>query len=295
MHEKSTKPFAITPVYDLLLHGDQKMPVGLYDLRLATAEQLCRLFYKPGMLKTVKKRLKVLADNGFVQADCIPTKRFKSPYYYALDTKGMRYLESIGFDTDAAFRPDKAVSESYLHIRHALELNDVVIAAWRLKDISNNPCYVHEHRDERKFKREPLKFSYDGSDRQLIPDGFLDIRIRRNERNLRLPLLVELDRGTEQKEHFQRRIRMYKALLSSGAYQQLSRINSVTVAFTTFISEKRVHEMRGWTLAELADAPQLATVFRFAELPQPLEPQHLLFEPRWYSVTDGQPEALFQL
>jgi hypothetical protein len=100
MTKQTTKPFTVTPVYDLLLRGGQDMQVGLYQLHLATAEQLTVLHYKPGMLKTVKKRLKMLVNNGFIQADCIPTKRFKSPYYYTLDTKGMRYLESIGFDTD---------------------------------------------------------------------------------------------------------------------------------------------------------------------------------------------------
>src|SRR5438132_11055037 len=106
------KTFAITPVHDLLLRGSQDMPIGLYHLHLATAEQLTRLHYKPGMLKTVSKRLKVLVDNGYAQADCVPTKLMKSPYYYALATKGMHYLDSVGFDTDKAFRASKEVSES---------------------------------------------------------------------------------------------------------------------------------------------------------------------------------------
>jgi hypothetical protein len=241
MNTIAKKPFVVTLVYDLLLHGGHDMPIGLYHLHLATAEQLTGLYYKPGMLKTVKKRLKVLADNGFVQADCIPTKRFKSPYYYTLDSRGMRYLENIGFDTDAAFRASKEVSESYLHLKHALELNDVFIAAFRLKQISNNNCYVSRRIDERSFKREPLTFQHGSADICLIPDGFLDIRIRRpDSADLSLALLLEHDRGTEQQEHFKRRIRMYKTFLSTGAYKQLLHINSVIVAYTTFISAKRL-------------------------------------------------------
>src|SRR6266699_4027435 len=102
-----SQPFAITPVHDLLLRGSQDMPVGLYHLHLATAEQLTRLHYKAGMRKTVSKRLKVLVDNGYIQADCIPTTFMKSPYYYALDTKGMHYLPGIGLDTDKSFRASK--------------------------------------------------------------------------------------------------------------------------------------------------------------------------------------------
>ena len=54
--------FTINPVHDLLLRGTLEMPVGLYHLYLATALQLCALHYKPGMLTTVKARLKTLED-----------------------------------------------------------------------------------------------------------------------------------------------------------------------------------------------------------------------------------------
>src|SRR2546430_9416788 len=116
------KTFHITPVHDLLLRGSQEMPIGLYHLHLATTEQLTHLHYKPGMLKTVSKRLKMLVDNGYIQADCIPTKLFKSPYYYTVDGKGMRYLQDLGMDVNPGFRASKELSESYLHLRHSLEL-----------------------------------------------------------------------------------------------------------------------------------------------------------------------------
>ena len=279
------KTFAITPVHDLLLRGSQDMPIGLYHLHLATTEQLTRLHYKPGMLKTVSKRLKVLVDNGFVQADCIPTKLFKSPYYYTLDNKGMRYLEAIGMDTDVSYRASKEVSESYLHIRHALELNDVLIAALRLR-LAHPNFYLSRFVHERTLKR--MKIS-------LIPDGFLDFHKRRaGLPDLSLSLILEHDRGTEQQEHFKRRIRSYKAFLAAKGQAQLFGVEAVTVAFTTFISSKRVMQMREWTKQELQDAPQLAPMFIFAELPMPLEPKHLLFERRWYTLASDQPIALLE-
>jgi hypothetical protein len=290
---KNKKPFAITPVYDLLLRGSSDIPIGLYHLHLATAEQLTRLHYKAGMLKTVSKRLKALVDNGFIQADCIPTKLFKSPYYYTLDTKGMRYLESIGLDTDISFRASKELSESYLHLRHALELNDVYIAALQLKAVTGNRYYLSRYIQERTFKRSPLMVTANGVTIRLIPDGFLDIRQRRQLLpDLSLLLLLEHDRGTEQQEHFRRRIRAYSAFISSGAHKQLLGVERVTVAFTTFVSTKRLLQMREWTEAELATEPQLAGLFIFAELPRPLEPRHLLFERRWFTLTNDQPIAL---
>jgi hypothetical protein len=246
------------------------------------------------MLKTVSKRLKVLVDNGYVQADCIPTKFFKSPFYYTLANKGVHYLEAIGLDTDASFRASKEVSESYLHLRHALELNDVLIAALRLK-FADPRYYLSRFVHERTLKRTPYKVSMNGHQVSLIPDGFLDFHVRRPELpDLSLPLILEHDRGTEQQEHFRRRIRAYSAFLSSGAYKQVLGTNAITVAFTTFVSAKRVAQMREWTKAELQTEPQLAGMFIFTELPKPLEPKHLLFERRWLTLTSDQPIALLE-
>ena len=281
------RTFAITPVHDLLLRGSQDMPVGLYHLHLATAEQLTRLHYKPGMLKTVLKRLKQLTDNGYIQADSVPTKLFKSPFYYALDIKGIKYLEAIGLDTDSNFRASKGVSESYLHLRHALELNDVLIAALRLKHTHPN-YYLARYIHEKSLKREPYK----ANGTTLIPDGFLDFRDRTSNRAM--CLILELDRGTEQQEHFKRRIRAYKMFYTSNGCESMFGVKIAYTIFTTFIGAKRVAQMLDWTRAELQDSPGLIQMFLFADLQKPLEPQHLLFERRWYTLTGDQPIALLE-
>jgi hypothetical protein len=82
--------------------------------------------------------------------------------------------------------------------------------------------------------------------------------------------------------------------LSSGGPKQLLGTQRVTVAFTTFIGSKRVMRMRDWTKLELQDAPQLAGMFIFAELPRPLEPHHLLFERRWFTPLQDNPIALLE-
>jgi len=249
----------------------------LFDVLDVTTEQLTRLHYKAGMLKTVSKRLKVLVDNGYIQADCIPTKLFKSPYYYTLAAKGMRDQEGIGLDTDTSFRASKEMSESYLHLRHALELNDVLIAVLRLKH-ADLRYYLSRYVTERTLKRTPYKVEYNGASISLIPDGFLDFHKRRpGQPEPSLPLILEHVRGTEQQEHFRQCIRAYRALLQAGAHKQLFSVEAVTVAFTTFVSTRRVMHMRAWAYQELQTEPQLAALFLFAELPKPLEPRHLLF------------------
>ncbi|MFL5658547.1 MAG: replication-relaxation family protein, partial [Ktedonobacteraceae bacterium] len=184
------------------------------------------------------------------------------------------------------------VDKHYLFINHALDLNDILIAALRLKFVDSR-FYLARFIPERVLKRTPYKVMMNGQQVSLIPDGFLDLHKRRQgASSLALPVLLEHDRGTEEQQHFKRRIRAYRAFLLAGAYKQLFGVENVTVAFTTFIGSKRVAQMREWTRQELASEPNIAARFLFAELPRPPEPVHLLFEPRWYTLVNDQPIAL---
>jgi len=231
-----TKAFAITPVHDLLLRGSQDMPIGLYHLHLATAEQLTRLHYKPGMLKTVQKRLKTLTTFDFIQADWKPSKRMKEPLYYALGEKAIRYLKDIGMDVDSSLRGVREDREHYLFIDHALDLTDILIAALKLKQVHPS-YYLSRFVHERTLKRTPYKMTLNGHNIGLIPDGFLDFHQRRAEQpEPSLPLILEHDRGTEQQQHFRRRIQAYRAFLQAGGQTQMFGAVKSTVVFTTFIS-----------------------------------------------------------
>lgn len=283
----------ITPVYDLLLRGTETLPVGLYHLHLATAEQLTKLHYSMGTLKTVKKRLKVLTDHGFLQADSVPTRQYRSPYYYSLDTRGIRYLKEIGIDVPETLRAAGETHEGYQFIDHALELNDLLISAMRISSV--DPLYyLTNFLHERTLKRTPYKATWQGASYNLVPDAFLDFRVQTTGGQRRLPVLLEHDRGTEEQQHFRRRIRAYTSFLQSGAYVQMFNTKALTVAFTTPKDAKRVAQMRHWTQLELqeAGANNLAPVFLFADLAKPLEPRNVWLEKRWYGLQSSQPFAL---
>jgi DNA-binding PadR family transcriptional regulator len=291
----TTKSFRITPVYDLLLRGSSSMPIGLYQLHLATAEQLTRLHYKPGTIKTVKARLKVLTDNGFIQADSVPTKQLRAPYYYTMSDKGVRYLADIGLDVADSFRAAREVNKHYLFLDHALELNNILIAALRLK-YADPRFYLSRFVPERILKRTPYRAMQDGTSYTLIPDMLLDFRKRPvGGEGVPFTLLIEHDRGTEEQQHFKRRIRAYKAFLQSGAYKQLFGVgDNVAVAFTTFTGMRRVTQMREWTRQEVGSDGTLTSMLLFGDLPRVPEPRGLLFERRWYILSNAQPIALLE-
>ena len=151
--------FLLKPKHDLLLRGTDALPLGLYQLQLATAEQLCRLHYKPGTITTVKAHLKELVDAGYVQPDKVPTRNFSSPYYYTLGSDGMSYLRALGYDTNEAWRGAKETQKSWLFLDHALEVTDLVISAALLSRI--RPEYTLDHfTSERQLRRQPYRVSW---------------------------------------------------------------------------------------------------------------------------------------
>ncbi len=287
-----TKPFTITAVYDKLLRGSEMMQVGLYHLHLLTAAQLCRLHYSMGSYKTVRQRLNDLADNGYVVIDAIPEKFTRGPNYYTLGTKGIRYLADLGLPIDPSVRASKETGKSYMHIKHLLELNDVLIAGLRVTTVDPR-LYVAAYIHERELKRTPYKTMVQGITYGLVPDGFLDFHLRREGKaDLSLPVLIEHDRGWERESQFRQKIAAYRAFISSGVYKQQFNVGTVTVLVTTYTDMKRVNALRDWTWREVNTDLSVAARFRFALLPQAPEPRLLLFEPRWYTLIDNQPITL---
>jgi hypothetical protein len=294
--EAQKEVFRVTPIYDILLRGSMDMPIGLYHLHLAKAEQLCRLHYSIGSIKAIKARLRTLADEHYVQFDTIPTKFFRSPYYYALDYEGVRYLGRAGLDTGESFRASKEVDKHALFVEHTLELNDVLIAAALLKRVAPGyslDSFIHE----RVLKQRPYRAVWRGGRFSLIPDAFLDFHlIMPDGSHRRMPVLLEHDRGSEEQKYFRRRIRAYITMLKAEAYKALFGVKTITVAFTTFAGEPRMQRMRDWTRQELTltnEPRAIGMAFCFASLNQPLEPRSLWLGQSWYEAyADTQPLAL---
>lgn len=276
------KQFRITPVHDRLLRGSIDMPVGLYHLHLATAEQLTRLYYSPKSIKWVQANLKALADNGFVLADASPKKHhnshiyFTPRYYYTLGAKSVHYLQAAGLDVSESYRASREIDKHALFVEHTLEVNDLLIAASLLRRLGGRwtlAGFVHE-RALRQWAHRTRNFT-------IIPDAFLRFTdgIHRSQ-----PFLLEHDRGTEEQQHFRRRI---------SAYADYLQQEQIPVLFSTFQGPQRLVQMREWTHKELAGS-EAANWFRFANLQPPLDPLAIWIMPCWFTVQDQQPIALLK-
>lgn len=292
-----TTDFVMRPIYDTLLRGTPETPIGVYHLHLVTAEQLCRLHYSPGSLNAVKARLKTLVDEDYLQADRIPSKRLRSPYYYTLGSKGMKHLEELGVERHPAWRASKENDKGALFVEHTLELNDVLISA-ALFHRADSRYHLHGFLHERTLRRQPYKATWRQGGRSqnftIIPDAFLDLRLRLpTGRYRRWPLLLEHDRGTEGQQHFKQRIRAYITLFKSEAYRELFGVQVISVVFTTFLGVERVEEMRVWTRQELEatnESVEIGTLFFFGALPRLIAPEQVWLGSVWHLPYNEYPE-----
>jgi hypothetical protein len=285
------KPFVVTPVHDLLLHD-------LHTLHRATAEQLTRLNYKPGMLTTVKARLKDLADNRYVLPLSHPSIRL--PYMYALDRKGLNHLAAQGIDVREYFRPsnEEDSAKNFLFREHMLAISDILIHSLLFEKIEQS-YRISSMLHERFFKNQPIKATDTRSGREetrtIVPDAYLAfVYTRPDGKEETIPVLWELDRGTEDQKFFRRRIRAYIVFLRSRAFKTLFNIENITVAFATTKDHSRIRQMREWTRKELAATNEpawLSQLFLFTSLPEnmaEIEPRQLFLDPLWYLPLDDE-------
>ncbi len=285
------KPFVVTPVHDLLLHD-------LHTLQRATAEQLTRLNYKPGMLTTVKARLKYLADNRYVLPLSPPSIRL--PYMYALDRKGLNHLASQGVDVREYFRPssEEDSAKNFLFREHMLAISDILIQSL-LFARSEQSYRISSMLHERVFKNNPIKATYERNSREetrtIVPDAYLAfVYTRPDGKEETLPVMWELDRSTEDQKFFRRRIRAYIVFLKSRAFKTLFHIENITIAFATTKDHNRIRQMREWTQKELAATNEplwLSQLFLFTSLPEnmaEIEPRQLFLDPVWYMPSDDE-------
>jgi hypothetical protein len=290
------KTFVVTPVHDLLLHD-------LNSLQRATAEQLTRLNYKPGMLNTVKARLKDLGDNGYVLPLSHPSIRL--PYMYALDRRGLNYLQGQGVDVREYFRPsqEEDSAKNFLFREHMLAISDILIHAM-LFEREFTSFRISTMLHERSFKNHPIIATDTKSEsvetKTLVPDAYLAfVYTNTLGKDDLLPVLVELDRGTEDQRFFRKRIRAYIVFLKSRTFKTTFGIDNITVAFATTKDYSRVRQMREWAAKEFAltnEPGWLANLFLFTALPENLgdnTPRKLFLDPVWYVTTsDEDPVSL---
>ncbi len=278
--------------------------------RYMTVSNVTRLFgyAYPASLKYVGKMLTRLAggqdyqERSYLYRFPMPNTRVgNTERVYTLGATGRAYLSDLGLDIDWYFRPHKTGGLTYSHLLHPLALTRFLVTAQVL--VKNQP----------KIKLTQMKIEYElrqtasevtiaatnkaGKTEEIpiavVPDAWLDFSLP----NLQsLPILLEIDRGTEQQQKFKQHVAARIAYVRrGGGYSKQFGTEYVSIAYATTGSQQRLQTMLTWTEEVMRDLGKqsFSRVFHFLSLPQgDLDPDWLFLSPTWKRPFEKQPVAL---
>lgn len=284
---------------------DDRFLRAVYRYHMLKPDQLTRRYYSRGSLTFVKARLKQLTDHGYLDANEQPTTRGRSPFYYTLANRGIRYLKEAGFEVNRYYRPSRKV-EYLPFLLHTFSVNDVLIAAELLTE-DMPQLTLAEMQHELVLKQDPCKIPV-GRERlsggrsiaakhiSIVPDGWLDFRYDRGTgtQERRMCIWLEVDRGTVGMKDFKEKAIAILSFYKSGAYQKRFGTNSLRVAFATTDGMTRVKQMRTWlsdVLTKQQEKPGTAERFLCMALSDEIDPHALFLTPIWYVPFDNTPQV----
>lgn len=254
------KPFILTPRIEEILRT-------VHFYRYMTAlDVACRLF-SPASLTHARELLKILCGGD----DCVHNQylfRFalaqasggKAEKVFTLGSRGKDYLQSeCAFASDWYFRPQNIKHLSHAFIEHNLTLTRFLVAAhlWCRKDPG---VALLEARISYEMEKSPGKVVVVRGGRQtevkVIPDAWMLFKDLKED--MRMPVLLEIDRGREYKEKFKEHVRARLEFVRSGAYQKLFEGKGCVIAYATTgelpeYRQSRIRAMRSWTWQVLSE------------------------------------------
>lgn len=283
---------------------DTAILLALNRFTYLTAAQASRLLY-PNLTdnnRYASRRLKRLVDAGYVlRLGNLPTPRFGSaPHVFTLSRRGRVYLNRIGIETPAYFRPSEEGEKAFnrMFMQHTLAAIDVLVSAELLSRL--HPVELAALRSERDLKRSPVRVDVappPGSPSEtarrvaVIPDGWFQLSVAGAAS---VSVALELDRGTEEQKFWRRKIAALIAWVD-GPYAEAFETDNVTIAIVA-PTEARRDQLRDWTAREITHrnlSPEYADLFLFTSAnPAEISPDAFFFSRLWYVPGNEQSVSL---
>ncbi|MGH8650930.1 MAG: hypothetical protein ACREYE_01555 [Gammaproteobacteria bacterium] len=220
--------------------------------------------------------------------------------------KGRNYIANeLGLPADWYFRPHKLKYLSYCQADHNLSLSRFLIAAqaWAKKQPN---CRIAQMRICYELAQTaPLvQITTQGktqNSRVTVDGWILFEKLTNGDHERFLPVLLELDRGTEHQLRFKQHVRSRIALIQSGAYKQLFHTNAVVIAYVTTgqtpdYRHTRRKAMSRWAMQVLKELRKESWVSILRLTSTTLEDiyQTPFFDsPIWYRPDSDKPVTLF--
>jgi hypothetical protein len=294
---------------------DEELLLTCARYHYVTVDQWLRSFADEGKRRYVQRRSRELVAQDYLIRLYIsrPGGQGKAPSIFTLGLAGRRHVESLGIRVPQRFRRSDLFSLSPKHLAHSEDVTDVLLN-FDLLVRHDGRIEIAEMLHERflfeqRFK-VPVRMVHlvTGEVRQepmeVTPDAFVKVSawVEGEQKRRVFPILVEVDRDTEQQVVFREKIAKLYAFGTSETYEQVYGARSFNVAFFVQAPRRdplqRLAELLAWTERELKQRQLThdAVSFSYCALdPAATPPEVLLLGASWFYPFSTTPHSLIDL
>jgi hypothetical protein len=299
-------PFTLTPT-------DEEMLFSCARYQYITVEHWVRWFEDDGKRRYLQRRSQMLSENDYlIRLYITPLGgRGKGRYIFTHGIAGRKFAQALGKRVPKRFRPIDVKTLNPRHLAHSEDLTDVLLSFDLLAkhdDRITVTKMLHERFLFEQRCKVPVGFAHPvtGEIRQeqkeVTPDAFVKVAAQAGDERRVFPLLIEVDRDTEEQIDFREKIAKLYAFGTSETYERVYQARSVNVAFLVQAPKRnpvdRLTEVLGWTERELKqrNVEHDAGSFSFCALdPATASPEELLLGATWFHPFSTTPHALIDL
>jgi hypothetical protein len=273
----------------MLNKRDETILKVINHYRYMTGIDVAYRLFSPGSKKHVIEILSGLSGN----ADHKPNEylyRFGLPKatkgnierIYTLGARGRNFLQEVSSNPVMwQYRQDRA---SYSLLVHSLTVTRFCVVAWWWS------------KNQERFKLLEDRTGYDepppDRNRTVIPDAWL---LFKRSDGMRGSIILEIDRGTEFKEQFQKHIRSRLQYVQLGEFEKHFGEKSVICAYVSEGNHpRRLKAMQQWAMEVLREEKRenWASMFRFTQVELEKVYQTPLFDGAIWMVPNKDEQAL---
>jgi len=250
-----------------------------------TIKQFARLLYTPDSGDHVQERAKPLFEAQLLNRKPLPTdwERGSNLYVYTLSARATRMFAELGMVFPQAHAPSKLARQTRSYLSHTLAVNDALIAFETLPRYEPRVGVAQLYHD-RELRRRPVAVVLtDRRATKVTPGGWVELHVDGRYQDC---FWLEVDRGTEDREAWQGKIRAILAA-TGGPYEQAFGTEIVTVAVVAAQDQSlltppgRARQLKTWTEAVLRTMPDYADLFRFASADPAVDQVGFLLDNHW--------------
>jgi hypothetical protein len=278
-----------------------------------TVEHWVRFFDDDGKRRYLQRRSQALTDHGYlIRLYITPLGgRGKGRSIFTHGASGRDYATSLGIRVPKRFRPIDVRNLTPRHLAHSEDLTDTLLSFDRLSrrdDRITMSEMLHERfLFEQRFKvsvsfTDPMTGEIRQEPKEVTSDAFVKVGGQVGNTRRIFPIMIEVDRDTEQQIDFREKIAKLYAFGTSEMYERLYQARSFNVAFVIQAPKRnpleRLAEVVTWTERELRQRhlEHDAVSFSFCALdPEATSPQDLWLGANWLHPFGTTPHALIDL